>query len=91
MSRIIAILGAFGVVGLALYADRLEVSSPSLGSLLWIGALFFGIALLFWQANRARVTPLVALVALIPYLNLVLIPLVTIVLAFKPVKNHKKI
>ena len=90
MQRIIGVLCSFGIIALMLSADRLENSSVSyLGSLIWMLAILLGIALIYWQASRTRVSPFICVVAFIPYFNLILIPIVSIILAILPSKKSK--
>lgn len=91
MKRIIGIVCAFIVVGLMLLADRLESSSVSyLGTVFWMLGIALGALVIYWQANRTKVSPMILLVAFVPFLNLLLIPLVCIVLAVMPSKASKK-
>jgi len=88
MKRIIGVLSSFGVVGLMLLADFLESSSISyLGTIFWMVAIVGGALVLYWQAKRTSVSPVILVVAFIPFFNLLLIPLVAIVLALLPSKK----
>lgn len=82
--RILAVIASFCLVGMALFADRLEVTSPGWGSFLWIAFQALGALLLLWQARRVKRSSIVCIVALIPYLNLILLPLASILLSFLP-------
>jgi hypothetical protein len=55
-------------------------------------AIVLGALVIFWQASRTIVSPVIIVVAIIPFLNILLIPLVTIILALLPTKtpNPKK-
>ena len=87
MERILGVICSFGVVGLMLLADSLESLSVSyMGSLLWMIAIFLGALVIFWQAGRTKVSQVVLIVAFVPFLNLLLIPLVTIILGCLPAK-----
>jgi len=50
-------------------------------------AIVSGALVLYWQAKRTKTTPLVLVVAFIPFFNLLLIPLASIILALKPYKK----
>ncbi len=90
MNRIIGVVCSFAVVGLMLLADSLESSSVSnLGSVLWMVAIVAGALVLGWQAKRTSTTPVILIVAFIPFFNLLLIPLVSIIIASQPTKTSK--
>ena len=90
MKRFTTVLLSFALVGVALIADSVELSNPNIGALLW-GSLFIGgVALLFWLAKLRNRSPFISLIALIPYLNLLLIPLASLILAIAPSRKSKK-
>lgn len=89
LMKITGVIAPFALVGLALSADWLETKYAWVGALLWMVFMVGSALLLILQAIRTKVSPAVCVVALIPFLNLVLVPLVGVILAFLPTKNRK--
>lgn len=86
--RLLAALCSISFIPLALLADSVEGNGyQSAGSALWLLALGLGLVGIVIQTRRAGVLPVYAIVVFIPFLNFLLIPLVTFILALLPSKE----
>lgn len=87
--RFLAVLCSISFIPIALLADSVEGNGyQSAGSALWLLALGLGLIGIIIQTSRAGVLPVYAIVVFIPYLNFLLIPLVTFILALIPSKEN---
>lgn len=95
MKRILPIFASFIFIATALIADSIEnTSAPLLGAILWLVAMVIAVFSVYWAAARTVVSPVICIVGLLPFFNILLVPLVTFILAFLPDKkaniDHKK-
>lgn len=86
--RFLAVLSSMSFIPIAILADSVESNGyQSAGSALWLLAFGLGLVGILIQTKRAGVLPFYAVVVFIPYLNFLLIPLVTCILALLPAEE----
>ena len=87
MNKYVLLVASFLTIPLVLLADHYEVEVPVVGTALWGLIIIGGAGLLYLQLKNSRLHPAFCAVALIPYVNVVAIPLFAILAVLLPKKT----